>query len=190
MDKDFYLNEHGNYPPRQIHVIKLDCDKAKKMFTQNNDYEYLEDSGTTFNGFNIWGSPWIEKMGEWAFMLRTEAQAEQIFQRIPQDTDIILTHGPQYGVLDYFNRGWVDSDEIGRHVQKKAGPIGNKTLGKYIRKVRPIMHVHGHCHCTSGVSMRDGILSVNASVVNDAHDIINLPKLIRLRNKGKQNQDK
>lgn len=183
LDKDFYMNEHGKYPPRSIHPSKLDCDKAKKMFTENSDYIYLEDSGTSFNNFNIWGSPWIEKMGEWAFMLRSEEQAEEIFKKIPLETDILLTHGPSYGVLDYFYKDWNDIDKSGQKVKRKAGPIGNRTLGKYIDKVKPILHVHGHCHCTSGSAYYRDVLRVNAAVVNDAHDVIHPPKLIRLKNK-------
>ena len=116
-------------------------------------------------------------------MLRSEEQAEQIFKKIPLETDILLTHGPSYGVLDFFDKDWLDMNSLGQKVPKKAGPIGNKTLGKYIDIVKPIMHVHGHCHCTSGIIHHKGVLRVNASMVNNSHDIINLPKLIRLRNK-------
>lgn len=55
----------------------------------------------------IYGSPWAAYVGNWVFMARPE-KAGEIWSKIPEKTDILITHGPPYGVLDvaYNMRHW------------------------------------------------------------------------------------
>ena len=61
---------------------------------------YLEDSGAFIGGFNFWGSPWTPRFHDWAFNLDRGEQLKMIWQRIPDDTDVLITHGPPAGILD------------------------------------------------------------------------------------------
>lgn len=115
---------------------------------------YLEDSGIEIEGVKFWGTPWTP----WfdginpdcdAFMLRTEDELAEKFALIPEDTEVLITHGPAYGMLD-----WTDWDER----------VGSKALGDRIKQLpNLLLHVHGHIHEEYGYMMRDGVLRLCVS---------------------------
>ena len=163
---------------------KLNC-KHKVMIAGNHDWgfeqnpeEYkkmaadngiilLEDTSVTIEGLKIWGSPIQPAFCNWAFnrarapMHSTphcagHAPIEDHWDKIPMDTDIVLTHGPVYGFLDVTYYG-------GDHV-------GCEYLAEVISKVQPLMHVGGHIHEARGtytVPTDKGFTTfVNASSLN------------------------
>lgn len=111
----------------------------------------LNDSGVKFKGLNIWGSPVQPWFYNWAFNRhRSEAQATKThpfigphWDKIPKNTDILLTHGPAYGILDKTADRY---DRSGEHV-------GCELLKKKIDEVRPVLHVSGHIHEARGVQV-------------------------------------
>lgn len=61
---------------------------------------YLEDEGAeVVDGVKVWGSPWSTMFGSWAFMLPDDQLAER-WALIPDDTEILVVHGPAKGILD------------------------------------------------------------------------------------------
>lgn len=95
------------------------------------DFEYLQDSGTEFEGVKIWGSPWTLLFMDWNFML-PEPKLAKKYAAIPDDIDILITHGPPYDMLD---KGGTDNL-----------PKGSKELLKAVCVVKPFLHVFGHIH--------------------------------------------
>lgn len=65
---------------------------------------YLEDSGCEVDGLKIWGSPWSVEFFGWSFM-RPDADLAERWELIPDDTEILVVHGPPYGILDRVSRG-------------------------------------------------------------------------------------
>ena len=51
-------------------------------------------------GIKIWGSPYTPEFNNWAFPLKTEEAKQELWQQIPNDIDILMTHGPPKGILD------------------------------------------------------------------------------------------
>lgn len=93
-------------------------------------FHFLWDSGVTIEGIKFYGSPWVTTInGRWAFE-QNEFELERHFIRIPGDTDVLITHGPPYGILN---------DVYGRH-------IGSQALRTRVEKLRPRYHFFGHCH--------------------------------------------
>src|ERR1700677_3825121 len=97
-----------------------------------NGCVYLCDSGTEFEGLKIWGSPWtltFEGMNPHckAFTVDTEDELAEKWAMIPDDVDILITHSPRYGVLDYihnYNTGVVE--RVGsKTLTKKTGDFTN-----------------------------------------------------------------
>jgi hypothetical protein len=90
-----------------------------------------EDGGTTINVFGSPCSPLApEKKQNWAFQYASE-DAETIWSTIPAETDLLLTHTPPLGYCDtsgHWTRG------------------GCPALLNRLRKVRPALHICGHCH--------------------------------------------
>lgn len=61
---------------------------------------YLEDSGVEIEGVRFWGSPWTPIFMNWAFMLGRGEPLYEKWQLIPDDTDVLITHGPPQGIGD------------------------------------------------------------------------------------------
>ena len=70
-----------------------------KDLCMGTDICYLEESGVTFGGYNIWGTPYTPTFNDWAFM-KNRDKMYKVWDRVPITTDILVTHGPPKGVLD------------------------------------------------------------------------------------------
>lgn len=105
---------------------------------------YLENSGCTVYGRKIWGVPhtnvptWFRRQG-WSFGCyndRDESKMGEIVGQIPLDTEILITHGPAYGLMDIVPDG--------EHT-------GSKTLANKIKLMSNLkLHCHGHIHANPG----------------------------------------
>lgn len=60
---------------------------------------YLENNGVSMHGLSFWGSPHTPTFGEWAFM-KSRDKISRVWDTIPEDTDILIVHGPPKGVRD------------------------------------------------------------------------------------------
>src|ERR1700688_4400048 len=70
----------------------------------DNRITLLRDSGVTIEGLKFYGSPHQPAFCNWAFNLpRGEALREK-WALIPMDTQVLLTHSPPMGILDYFEK--------------------------------------------------------------------------------------
>lgn len=128
---------------------------------------YLEDSGCEIEGIRIWGSPWQPFFMDWAFNLETEPELQAKWDLIPLDTDVLLTHGPPFGILDECYDG--------RHV-------GCAALAGAVREINPTLHLFGHIHESYGRS-RDptgqaGTTFVNACICDQVYRPANPPMVV------------
>lgn len=54
----------------------------------------------------IWGHPGLNPMqNNWAWSLENFQESDKLWNSIPNDVDIIITHSPPYGILDRTDRG-------------------------------------------------------------------------------------
>lgn len=60
---------------------------------------YLRDSEVYLAGVKFYGIPWIPKLKSWAFY-GTPTRLKSAFDRVPQDTDVVVSHGPPYRMCD------------------------------------------------------------------------------------------
>lgn len=131
---------------------------------------YLQDSYTEFEGLKIWGAPWTPTFGNWYFMRRRGEEIKKKWDLIPDDIDILVTHGPPYGILDKVT---ISS----RGDQYKHA--GCEELRTCVERIQPRLHVFGHIHAGYGrmflkCTPRD-VLCVNASIMNEDYDAVNKP---------------
>ncbi len=119
---------------------------------------YLNDSGIEIEGIYIHGSPVQPVFFDWAFNRKRGEEIDQHWQLIPEHTDILITHGPAYGILDQTVRG-----------QK----VGCEDLLRRIETVKPQYHIAGHIHEAYGVQKVGDTTFVNASVVNFNYQVVN-----------------
>lgn len=108
-------------------------------------WTYLQDSGTIIDGVSIWGTPWVPNLRRWAFY-GGASRVEDHFEKIPDDTDIILSHGPMHGYGD------VVSPMFG-------GPkhVGCLSMAEQVKRIQPKAFVCGHIHEARGHYRHDSI---------------------------------
>lgn len=136
------------------------------MITSLPNVYYLNDSGLTLpNGMTVWGSPITPWFGNWAWN-REEEDIVDHWALIPENTNILITHGPPFGILDQpgGNGGHVGCDHL-----------RDKILGR-MSKLK--LHVFGHIHGGAGAVKCGNTTFVNASVVNEAYKVANEPIVI------------
>lgn len=134
---------------------------------------YLEESSVTVDGLKIYGLPDQLPFGEWAFNT-SEADLKDKYSRIPQDVDVLISHGPPYGFGDR-SLDW--------HGTKKLVNNGSLSLRERIDDLqpRPRLVVYGHIHEGYGrYQLGDSIL-LNASLMNEHYKLVNAPLEVTLK---------
>lgn len=121
---------------------------------------YLNDSGITLEGIHIWGSPITPWFFDWAFNRHRGKAINKHWQLIPENTDILITHGPPYGMLD---------------TTLKGQQVGCERLAERIDFLQPKMSIFGHIHEARGIFKNKYTHFVNAAVVNLQYQVVHAP---------------
>jgi Icc-related predicted phosphoesterase len=133
-------------------------------------WTYLQDNFYEFKGWKIYGSPWQLRFFDWAFNL-DELDLNRRWQIIPDDTDIIVLHGPPYGFGDLTNN---------------KEHVGSPSLTEKIKRVKPKLVIYGHIHPGFGVHDYHGSTLANVSILDDQYIWTNLPTEIILDVESRQ----
>lgn len=146
--------------------------KNKKSFTAKEVKEklteciYLEDSSCELFGYKIYGSPWTPTFYDWGFNLSRGKEILEKWKKIPTDTDILITHGPPYKILDKcadgFNAGCED------------------LLREIKERIKPKFHIFGHIHEGYGVFNEEGTTYINASICTLSYKPNNKPIVFKM----------
>ncbi|MHB8147994.1 MAG: metallophosphatase domain-containing protein [Vulcanimicrobiaceae bacterium] len=120
---------------------------------------------TQIGKYLIYGSPYTPYFFDWAFNFSPGGKglrdAERMWESIPNETNILITHGPAYGMRDVNNR-------------KEF--CGDSALKARIEKLQNLrLHVFGHIHPSYGVTVEGARTFVNAAICDDLLDPINQP---------------
>ncbi len=137
--------------------------------------EYLCDSACEFEGYKIWGSPWTPTFLDWHFMKDRGTPIREKWDLIPEDTDILITHGPPYGILDKVELS--SKEDQFKHA-------GCEELRYAVERIQPRLHVFGHVHEGYGqITLKctpSDVICVNASIMNEHYYPTNKPIRIEL----------
>jgi len=147
--------------------FERDRARAEKMLT---NCTYLQDDYTVIDGVKFWGGPWQPEFCNWAFNAKRRKLREQ-WDLIPDDTDVLITHGPPFGVLDKTLIG--------------SANVGCEELEFALRRVKPKVHIFGHIHEDFGMVERKGITYVNGSTCDFRYRPINEPIVVEVESYGK-----
>lgn len=121
---------------------------------------YLNDSGVEIDGVKFWGSPVQPEFMNWAFNRRRGASIRHHWDKIPDGIDVLITHGPARGVLDRCENGF---------------PAGCDDLLATIQRIKPSIHASGHIHEAYGVLEVDGMVFINACILDERYRVRNAP---------------
>lgn len=121
---------------------------------------YLQDELAEIEGLKIWGSPRTPPFCNWHFMNTEEELDHYYYINIPPDIDILVTHGPPFGILDQTIEG--------QHV-------GSKSLVKHVcERIKPKYHLFGHIHFLGGLEKYfNGATFINASICDEQYMVTN-----------------
>lgn len=134
----------------------------------DSSIHYLQDSAVEIENLKIYGSPWQPRFFNWAFNLTRGAEIAEKWKLIPEDTDILVTHGPPFGILD----------EVPK--QYSIENTGCEELRKRVEEIRLKLHVFGHIHCGYGTAEKLGVQFFNASICDESYEPTNAPLVIDL----------
>jgi Icc-related predicted phosphoesterase len=136
---------------------KEEADRAKTLLTAAT---YLQDSGVEIDGVYFYGSPWQPAFRHWAFNLERGKPLAEKWQKIPANTDVLITHGPPMGVLDKTTDG---------------ESVGCFDLRAAVNRIKPRFHVFGHIHESYGKVEKDGTVFINACICTERYRPVNRP---------------
>lgn len=164
---DYWLNEQkytkkvfiGGNHDKYLYECQKKCDLPLTNGFQFGDY--LCDSSTEFEGLKIWGSPWTPTFFNWYFMVNRGFDAIEKWDLIPRDVDILITHGPPYGILDKTIRG------------EKVGCMDLMNTIPTLKKLK--LHVFGHIHEGYGSLEIGQTQFVNCSLMDENYEFVNKP---------------
>ena len=131
-------------------------DECKRLLT---NCIYLENEFLYLEGFKIWGSPYSVEFNGWSFM-RYDNNLKEIWDTIPLETEILITHTMPYGILD--------------GVLPRMQSVGSLTLRDRIKEVQPYIQIGGHLHEQGYQNYFNGKTTYyNVSVLNENYQLEN-----------------
>jgi len=146
-------------------------DQVESILDQFPNLIYLEDemfglySLDTDKSVKIYGSPWQPEFYNWAFNLPRRGQdLMRVWNQIPKNTDILITHGPPWGHCDVTPYGNLN--------------VGCELLRVRVDEVKPKIHVFGHIHSGAGYKWDGKTHFFNAAVLNNSYEYANRPMTI------------
>jgi predicted phosphohydrolase len=126
----------------------------------------LIDAGIEIEDIRIWGSPVTPLYGG-AFGMSSGSDRKRVWAKIPDGTDILITHTPPFGFLDRE----AGSDE-------HQGCLG---LMEAVLRVRPRLHVFGHIHGSYGTYRNENTLFANAALFDELGGVERPPIVVDFR---------
>lgn len=125
----------------------------------------LVNESVEIEGVTLWGSPNTPPFMDWNFM-STEEELEEIYKSMPKKVDVLITHGPPFGILD---PGW------------KVQHAGSNALLDVFLNHEIKIHVFGHLHGAGGKkSYQCGTKFYNVAACDEAYQLVNHPLILEI----------
>ena len=122
------------------------ANEAGVIFLSEGTHSFVLNNGAKFT---IYVSPYTPAFGDWAFAYKHNEDrfngpnhaAHNVTSiatnPIPENVDIIMTHGPPKGILD-----WCPNENV-----------GCENILQAVQRVKPILHCFGHIHESNGAKI-------------------------------------
>lgn len=134
-----------------------DCLYRANIDGLDANVHYLCNSGIEIDGVKFYGVPLF--MGDCI----TDRQSKN-YAHIPLDTDVVITHSPAYGILDF-------DDNIN---------YGDEQLLSVVESIQPKAHLFGHIHAQHGILTKDDIIISNGAIMNADYTNLKSPNIIEI----------
>lgn len=141
-------------------LFEKEPQKAQSLIT---NAIYLENSGIKIDNIHIWGSPITPWFFDWAFNEERGEKIKKYWDNIPENVDILITHGPPLGVLDCTKHGKY---------------VGCEELLPAVERLKPKIHLFGHIHEAFGEYKNLHTHFINASMLDVRYRVVNEPVVV------------
>lgn len=148
------------------HDRALDLQREETLgYFDDPRFHVLINQGIEIEGKTFWGSPYTPPFFNWFFMAE-EGNLFEMYKKIPENLDMLITHGPPFGILD---PGF------------QADHVGSPELLKAVERRNISHHVFGHLHAAGGKTVYgDGIHYHNVAACDEAYKLVRQPIIIEL----------
>ena len=123
----------------------------------DDNVHYLCNSGIEIEGLKFYGVPMF------AEDCISNRQTRH-YANIPTDTDVLITHLPAYGILDF-------DDDIN---------YGSEEILMKLSDLHLKAHLFGHIHRQHGMTEKNGIIFSNGAIMNEDYSKLNTPNILEL----------
>jgi predicted phosphodiesterase len=166
-DKVFIAGNHDrmfeNHPVEANMIVN---NYGSVIYLQDDDLVLYGDGPNgdmPENNIRIYGLPHTPEFYNWAFNVpRNSHQMQEIMNKIPENVDLLVTHGPAFGTLDTV------AGRMNDH-------LGCELLAERIKVIKPKIHICGHIHSGRGYEFKDGTHFFNASVLDEQYKYTQKP---------------
>jgi Icc-related predicted phosphoesterase len=167
------LRERMNVPGGPQHAILVpgnhdECFEqmpgaVRGLFDSN--VHILSGKSIVLDELCFYGSPWTPPFMNWYFMA-DEVRLAALYENMPASVDILITHGPPFGILD---PGW------------KVTHAGSTSLADAVARRSIKHHVFGHLHAAGGQSVQQGDTTFyNVSACDEEYRLMNQPRMLEV----------
>lgn len=130
---------------------------------------YLQDNETVIEGIKFYGAPWQPWYHDFAFNLPRGSVIAAKWKNIPDDTNVLITHGPPYGILDLVEDNIFN---MGRDLHQGCEDLINRI--KQLDKLKA--HIFGHLHLSGGkIEVINNVIFGNAAICTERYVPSNPP---------------
>ena len=154
--------------------IENEPKEVQYILTGYNTIDYLQDEWMIIGDGDphdpntktakVYGSPWQPEFYDWAFNLpRSGEELKTKWDAIPDNTDILITHGPAQTYLDTAGAPY------------NTPLLGCELLKERIELIHPKIHVCGHIHGGYGYYYNGHTHFFNASILDERYNYANKP---------------
>lgn len=153
-------------------VFEEDPSLAKQCIEEVPGLILLHERSVEIDGIKFYGTAFQPFFFDWAFNVGKKMgvlnwtdieKLTEHYSRIPDDTEVLITHCPPYGIRDSIG----DPEKSGRRT-------GSPELLDRIANLKKLkLHAFGHIHWSHGMEERNGIKFVNAAMCDEDYNPIN-----------------
>lgn len=148
----------GNH---EEYLYELYLNNELEDFFKNNfkNIHFLQDSSVIIDGIKFYGTPWTLKYRHWFFMKKNEDELFQQFKNIDRDTNVLISHTPAEGILDY---------GFGKI-------LGSSSIKYQIENLKELkFHLFGHIHDSYGYRDLKNYTAINSAFLKNHNGFNNL----------------
>lgn len=136
--------------------VEDNFEEAKELvFDIAPKIHFIQESSLEIEGIKIHCSAITPFFCNWAWNRERGEEIRKHWDKIPNDIQILITHGPRHGILDLTPNG---------------ERVGCKDLGQKIDQLKHLkLHVFGHVHGSSGEKSFNGVQYLNACICDERY---------------------